>query len=391
VNAPRFYVILVLFLALGSQWSCNSLKAKKDDGAQHGNLSSALVVKTLPVLRKDWIVATPISGELHTLSTVEIKPEVGGRLIAIHFQEGDMVRKDQLLAEIDQENYRLVYDQAAAALAVAEAGLDRVKVSADHARTEKDRADNLLQSGGITQKDHQAAVTGVKEAESQVRLAEAQCKQARAALAIGEKALKDCKIFAPDAGQVQKKFFDKGSMIAPGVVLCILVDNSRLELECVIPAYQLASIRLGQRAVFTTPTWADRRFEGIVSAINPTIESENRSVKLKLRIANSGGELRGGMYARGEIVTGHESQALVIPRDSLIPEKEGSDAASVYVVKEGKARSVNIQIGGSQQESVWVRKGLSEGELVIIEIGPSLKDGIPVRTQPNAEVLGVRP
>jgi membrane fusion protein (multidrug efflux system) len=157
------------------------------------------------------------------------------------------------------------------------------------------------------------------------------------------------------------------------------VDNSRLELECVIPSYQLAAIRLGQRAVFTTPTWGERRFEGAVSAINPAIESDNRSVRLILKIENPGGELRSGMYARGEITTGREGNAIVIPRDALIPESEESETAGVYVVREGKAHRVSVQIGGSRQDRVWVQQGLAEGELVIAEIGPALKEGATVR------------
>jgi membrane fusion protein, multidrug efflux system len=200
-------------------------------------------------------------------------------------------------------------------------------------------------------------------------------------LAIAAKALKDCKIFAPAQGQVQKKFFDQGSLLAPGAPLCTLVDNSRLELECVIPSYQLASIRLGQRAEFSTPTWGERRFEGTVAAVNPTVESDNRSVVLKLKIANPGGELRGGMYARGEITTGREKNALVIPRDALIPEKEGADTAGIYVVRDGKAHRLDVRIGGAQQERVWVKQGLGVGELVITEIGPSLKEGVSVRAQ----------
>jgi membrane fusion protein (multidrug efflux system) len=85
------------------------------------------------------------------------------------------------------------------------------------------------------------------------------------------------------------------------------------------------------------------------------------------------------MYARGEIVTDKESEALIIPRDSLIPVQEGSEAAGVYVVKEGKAHRRDIEIGDSQLDLVWVRRGLQEGELVIAEIGPSLKEGTPVR------------
>ncbi len=375
----RIILLSAFILAACSQWKCS--KSKGENGRNLVDSPAEIVAKAAPVARQEWVSAVPLSGTLRTLSNIDVKPEVGGRLIATYFKEGDLVQKDQLLAEIDPINYRLAYDQAAAALEVAQAGLERTKVSAEHAKTEKIRADNLLRSGGITEKDHQAAVTGVKDADTQVRLAEAQCGQGRAALAIAEKALKDCKILAPAQGHVQKRFFDKGSLLAPGISLYTIVDNSQLELECVIPSHQLAAIRLGQRAVFTTPTWGERKFEGAVSAINPTIESDNRSVKLILKIANPGGELRSGMYARGEVVTGHETGALVIPRDALIPEKEGSDTTGVYVVREGRAHRVGIQIGGSQQDRVWARQGLSEGELVITEIGPSIKEGVAVRTK----------
>jgi membrane fusion protein, multidrug efflux system len=377
----RLLMLTALLLLAGAQWECSYFQADKGPDRPVAANEEVLSVKAAPVEIQEWIATVPISGSLRTLSMVDVKPEVGGRLIAVHFQEGDTVWKDQLLAEIDSTNYQLAYDQAQAALLVAQAGVERAKISAEHARTEKERADNLLRSGGITQKDHQAAMTGVKEAESQVRLVEAQTEQSRAVLAIAAKALKDCKIFAPAQGQVQKKFFDQGSLLTPGAALCTLVDNSKLELECVVPSYQLASIQLGQRAEFTTPTWGERRFEGVVAAVNPTIESDNRSVELKLKIANPGGELRGGMYARGEITTGREKKALVIPRDALIPEKEGAETAGVYVVRDKKAHRLNVRIGGAQLERVWIKQGLIAGEPVITEIGPSLKEGVSVRVR----------
>jgi membrane fusion protein, multidrug efflux system len=381
VNIRFADIILIGSLALVAigQWGCNNATGEKGSKTEEALLDKDMVVKTAPAISQEWISTVPISGNFHTQSMVEVKPEIGGRLIAIYFEEGEFVQKDQLLAEIDPINYRLAHDQAAATLAVAQAGLERARVSAEHARTEKIRADNLLRTGGITEKDHQAAVTGVKDVETQVLVAEAQIAQARAALAIAEKALQDCKIYAPAQGHVQKKFLDKGSLLSPGVAIYTLVDNSKLELECVIPSYQLAAVRIGQRASFTTPTWGSREFEGTVAAINPTVESDNRAVKLILKISNPGGELRSGMYARGEIITGRESNALVIPRDALIPEKEESDAAGVFVVREGKAHRASIQVGGSQEERVWVRRGLSEGDIVITEIGPSLKEGLPVR------------
>jgi RND family efflux transporter MFP subunit len=377
----RFLLLSTLLLLSGAQWRCSYFKAESAPEPAAGATDASLMVRAAPVQVRDWIASVPISGSLRSLSVVDVKPEVGGRLVAVHFKEGDMVRKDQMLAEIDPTNYQLAYDQAQAALSVAQAGVDRAMVSAEHARTEKERADNLLRTGGITQKDHQAAATGVRDADSQVRFAEAQTEQARAALAIAAKALRDCKIFAPAQGQVQKRYLDQGSLVSLGVPLCTLVDNDKLELECVIPSYQLALVRLGQRAEFSTPTWGDRRFQAIVAAVNPTVESDNRSVKLKLTIANPGGELRSGMYARGEITTGRETNVLVIPRDALIPEKEGADAAAVFIAKEGKAHRLDIRIGGEQLDLVWVKQGLVAGDMVITEIGPSLREGIAVRVR----------
>jgi len=376
----KYLWMLLLAFAAGSQWRCGKNEALRVEPAAAE--PAGLVVKTVLAARREWIVRVPVTGTIRSLSTVEVKPEVGGRLIATYFRAGDFVAKTPPLAEFYPVHYRLAYDQAEAALKVALAGLDRARVAAEHARTEKERADNLLKSGGITEKDHQAALTGIKDAESQVRLAEAQCAQARAALAVAEKALKDCSIFSPADGHIQKRYFDKGSLLSPGVALYAIVDNERLELECVVPSYQLAKLRIGQPAKFVTPAYGEQQFNGTVSAISPQVEAESRSVTVKIRISNPKGFLRSGMYARGDIVAGREANALVIPRDCLIAEKEGSDAAGVYVVREGKARRLDILVGDSHMEDVWVRQGLQEGDVVISEIGPSIKDGIPVKTAP---------
>jgi RND family efflux transporter MFP subunit len=377
----QLFLLGLCGLAITFQWGCNSSKGEITEVAP-GAQSEAIRLKAKKVDQKEWVSTVLISGNLRSLSSIEIKPEVGGRLLSVYFKEGDLVHKGQLLAEIDSANYQLTYDQYAAALSVAQAGLEQAKVSAEHAETEKNRSDNLWRSGGITQKDLQAAINGVKDSASQIRMAEAQVAQARAALAIADKALKDCKIYAPAEGHVQKRFFDKGSLLMAGAPLYTLVDNSRLELESVIPSYQLAAVRIGQKSIFQTPTWGERNFDGVVAAINPTVESDNRSVKVIVRISNPRGELRAGMYARGEITTGVERNALIIPRDALIPEKEGSDSAGVYVVRDGKAHQIRIQIGGSKLDQVWVRKGLNEADVVVTEIGPSLKEGSAIQVLP---------
>jgi len=146
-----------------------------------------------------------------------------------------------------------------------------------------------------------------------------------------------------------------------------------------VPAYRLAEVRLGQKAVFSTPTWGDRNFEGVVSAINPMVETDNRSVKVRLKIANPGGDLRSGMFAKGEIQVRLETSAMTIPRSALLSESEESTSASAFVAHNGEAQRRPVVVGGVDQDRVWVREGLRPEDQVIVEIGPALKEGTSVR------------
>ena len=381
MNSSKLVFLSALLLCAAGDWGCSG--KKQVEAASTPSASTDLVVNASPVKRGDWSVSVPISGNLRSQSTVEVKAEVGGRLVAAYFREGDLVRRDDLLAEIDPANYRLAFNQATAAVGVAEAVLAHAQVVADHARREAERADNLLRTGGITEKDHQAAETGVKEASAQVHLAEAQVNQARSVRSISEKALKDCRITAPADGHVQKRFYDQGTLLPPGAPIYTVVDNTRLELECLLPSYRLAEIRTGQKAFFTTPTWGERRFECVVSALNPVVESDNRSIKVLLRMTNPGSALRAGMYARGQIEVRRESGALIIPRTALITAQEESAAGRVFIVDGGRVTRREVQIGSVRDDRVWIRQGLRDGEVVVVEIGPSLKEGLAVRVAPK--------
>jgi RND family efflux transporter MFP subunit len=347
-----------------------------------------LAVKALPAAVQEWMVSVPFSGSLRSRSVVEIKSEVAGRLIDAHLSEGDIVRKGQVVAEIDPTNYRLAHDQAVAALAVADAGVVRARVALDHARREKERADNLLRTGGITEKDHQAASTGVKESEAQLQLAEAQREQVRTSISITDKSIRDCHIVAPADGHVQKRYVDQGTLVAPAQPIYTIVDNARLELDCLIPSYRLAEIRPGLSSRFTTPTFGSREFTGLVSAINPMIESDNRSVRVALRINNPGGELRSGMFARGVIEVRRQPGALVIPRSALVGEQEDASTGAVYTVKDDTVHARPIKVGGIQDDRIWVQDGLQEGELIVVEIGPALKDGSLVKVLSSTSAVG---
>lgn len=380
-------LLCLLLLAAAASYRCGGSAEPGGPKAVAAD-PAVLDVKAAAVQAGEWTVTVLISGSLRSRSIVEVRPEVGGRLMSAGFDDGDFVREGDLLAEIDPANYRLAVEQARAVLGVAQAGRGRAQIQVEHARREKERADNLLRSGGITSKDQEAAVTGVRDAEAQVHLAEAQVDQARAALAIAEKALQDCRIVAPSSGLVHKRYSDPGSLLSAGAPLYMLVDNSQLELECLVPSYRLAEVRTGLQVEFTTPSFGDRMFQGTITAVNPMVESDNRSVKVSARIANPKGELRSGMYARGTIVIRKVQNAPVVPRQALLVESEESTAGSLYVVDKNRASRRQVQIGGIQEGRVWIREGVSSGDVVIVEVGPELKDGSQVRYQSSAPERG---
>jgi membrane fusion protein (multidrug efflux system) len=194
--------------------------------------------------------------------------------------------------------------------------------------------------------------------------------------------LRDCSIYAPAGGHVQKRWVDEGSLLIPGSSIFTVVDNSRLELECVVPSYYLPSIKSGQEAEFTTPSWGDKTFKGVLSAINPMVQPENRSLVVKVKVQNPEMKLRSGMYARGFIATGKITNVPVIPNDALIPEEgESSEYADVFVVEGGVVKRRRIRLGGKGQDKVWVQGGLNAGDLLVIERGPSLEEGLRVRVE----------
>ena len=115
----------------------------------------------------------------------------------------------------------------------------------------------------------------------------------------------------------------------------------------------------------------------------PMVESDNRSIKVIVKMANPGGELRSGMFAKGEIQVRVESGAVVIPRSALMVEQDQSTEGSVFIVTGGKAQRRAVQVGGARQDRLWIQRGLVRGDQVIIDIGPSLKDGQAVVYRQN--------
>jgi RND family efflux transporter MFP subunit len=354
---PRLSACAVVLLPLVAA-SCGGSKADTLPAATRG-----VPVHTAAVLKRDLPEDLVLTGTLKPRAQVQVVAEVQARLMRVLKDEGARVARGDVLAELDATDYRLANDRARAALAMAEA-------NRAHAQTEKERADSLLKTGGITDRDHLAA--GVA-----LQVADASLAQARAESAIAAQQLARTQVKAPFAGRVARRLPDPGAMLAPGAPLFTLVDDSTLEFEASVPSRDIGRVRVGAPVALTVDALEDPRVTGRIARVEPLVDARSRSFRAVVVVPGRP-DLVGGLFARAAVRVGEVPGALVVPPSALV--RDGSDPAraDAFVVRGGKAERIAVEVGVEAANGVQVTKGLAAGDQVVLDPPTSLASGAPV-------------
>jgi RND family efflux transporter MFP subunit len=354
---------------------------KKETQAAVATEAPAVPVKVLPVQAEPFSLTVAVTGTLVSNSRVDVKAEIIGRIVKFPKQEGDPVAAGEAVAWVDQENYQLAARQAETTVQVAEAALERTRVMAAHNRTELERSRNLIKSGGITDRDLKATEVAEREGQAQVALAEAQLAQARASLDVTRKKLRDTVILAPVSGAIERKFINAGAYVEAPTAVFTIVDNRKLELESPVPSGQLGQMGSGQRVAFRVNSYPGAVFEGKVIEIGPVVDALTRSAKVRIQVDNGSGKLKTGMFVEGEILTGVQQRAIVVPAVAVYRGDGGTVPAHVFVAENGKAIQRTVRIGRETDGKLEIVEGLKPGDVLVAEQRIELADG--VRVQPG--------
>ncbi len=338
-----------------------------------------LPVQTAKLQAKPLEHRVDVTGTLISTVAVDIKTEVQGRLMSVLKEEGDFVQKGELVALQNEDNPKLGLEQAEANLETAVAALERVKVMEEHARIEDERAQNLLKSGGITDRDFQAAQMALNDAKAQHRLAEAQIAQARQAVATAKKRLDDCRVYSPISGEIERKYLNQGSYVDVNALLYHVVDNQRLEFEMFVSSDDLGRLKEGQLVRFTVPSYPGEAFQARIKTINPAVQAASRSISVRATVPNPARKLKAGMFARGSIVTGIQPDGYMVPANAVW--RRANQAPFVFVVEQGTAHKREVTIGLEQPEGIEITQGLKPGDEVVTEQYMELADGSRVAPQ----------
>jgi len=351
--SPKHALILVAILAIlaGGAWWLRS-PGGTPNGAPPGG-GGAPPAMTVRVAEAGLVTLQERIGAVGTLladEAIVIRPEIDGRVTAIHFREGQSVAKGAPLVSLDA--------------AEVQAQLKAVRAELNLSRSRLARAEELRQRNFISAQ----ALDDARENFNQALAREAELK-ARLDKTI---------MRAPFNGVAGLRQVSPGAYVNKGQDIARFEGVGTLKVDFRVPETVLARLKPGQRLEITVDAYPGERFHGEIYAIEPAVDEPTRTVLLRARIPNPGVRLKPGMFARVALVLGVQENALVVPESAIVPRGQ---EFFVYKVVDDKAALTRVALGQREPGRVQILDGLAAGERVVTDGTQRLRDGAPVKIQ----------
>jgi HlyD family secretion protein len=312
-----------------------------------------------------------------------------GRLIWLGVQEGSRVRKDDVIARLEDLDVKATREQAAANVQVARANLTQGQAELKDAETALKRSQGLLAEGFVSQASHDIAVARYNKSTAQIASLQASIAAAVANLRGAQVAVEQTLIRAPFDGVVLTKAANVGDIVTPfssaldskGAVVT-MADMTTLEVEADVSESSLSKVRIGQPVEIQLDALPDKRFRGEVSRTVPTVDRSKATVMTKIRFLEPDARVLPEMSAKAAFLSKEVGDAERTARPAVNPAAitNRSGRHVVFVVKEGKLAEVPIETGAKIGDLVEIRRGPQPGEKVVLRPLEKLRDGSAVKS-----------
>jgi RND family efflux transporter MFP subunit len=295
-----------------------------------------------------------VSGIIEPIRTVGVNSQVGGVLLAVQAEEGDVVARGQVLARVDDTELRAQLAAAEAAFQVADAAYGR--------------AQQLWERRVITLPEFERERTARAAARAQL-------DQLRTRVAYAT-------IEAPITGVVTDKRVEAGDLVAPQTRLFTVADVSTLVVRVGVSELDVVQLGVDDPAVLALDAFPDRVFRGRIRRVFPTGDPTTRLVPVEVALTGEEARLaRPGFLARARFALGVRDDVLLIPASALVGAGTGE---SVFVVENGNAVRRTVTTGLTSEGHVEIVAGLTAGDLVVTRGNNLLRDGMKVRVVSDA-------
>ncbi len=370
----KFRVIAILLLFAAAVSACSKNGAP---GAEQAH-KPPVAVEVREAAASDMVEGIEVTGNIEPKFYADVKTQIPGLVKQVFVTEWVRVRKGTPLARIDVAETEAAVKRAEASVESAKANLAQAQVNSNRAERELARTLKLKEAGLATQQsvddastESAATVARIDAAKAQIRVAEEDVRQARARQAKGL-------VSSPLDGVVALRDVNVGDLASDAAAakpIFRIVDNRILNLTVTVPSSESARVKVGQPLEFTVDALPGKVFSGKVMFVNPELTAADRSLKVIAEIDNRQEILKGGLFAKGRIVTGQRPLVVQVSRATLAAWDTVTRKASVFVVSGDTAKARPVETGAIHGEMVEVVKGLAAGEKYIVRGGFSLNDG----------------
>lgn len=346
---------LALILTLSS---CQGKTGRKGAAAGRDTLSAnqkrannngeAIPVEASPVSRQTVRSYVTATSTLEAMSTAQLLAETTGRVTAIHREEGDRVKKGEVLIKLEETQQKLDFEKANIDLEIAEKDWQRAR--------------ELEKRGILSTKEFD---------ETRLRREAAKHAKARA-----QYELEKTRIMAPFSGIVTERNVELGETVTPGKHVATVAEFDPLVVKFHVPESEIGRVQAGQPVTLEIPSESVETLYAKIALVSPIIDQGTGTVKLTAYLKNPGFRIKPGTFVKARVVAAMHDSVLTIPKKALLSEDE---TYHVFVVASDTVTKVEVKPGITDNQVAEILSGLSRGDLVVTVGHGGLKSGDRVK------------
>ena len=321
----------ILFLLLIGSASCK--EAKKAPAPTAATAAPSLSVEVMVAKTSKLAANVEVPGSLLAFEETDIHPEVAGRIVTLHLQEGGYVHQGNLIAKLYDGDLQAQMRKLDVQLKIAD-------------QTEKRQAE-LLKIQGISQQEYDASLLNVQSL--------------KADMDIVKEAIQKTEIRAPFSGKLGLKNISPGAYVTPSTILTTISQVNQLKVEFNVPERYSEKIKKGMTIHFTVDG-NPIIFTAAIMATQTAIEANTRSLTVRAVVKGSTSTLTPGSFAKVKMVLGEDNNALLVPNTAIIPQGRKKQ---IYLYKGGKAMPSDVVTGVRDSTNIQILQGLNVGDTVI--------------------------
>jgi membrane fusion protein, multidrug efflux system len=367
-TTPKASFLSILAISVLALSAC-----QKGDGKQAEAAPPPLLIapEDVLIISSNALASGPsITGSIEPERRADLRAEVPAVVLAVLKENGDPVKRGDLLVRLDQTSIR-------DSLTAAEASARAASQAFDQAERQYQRMSKLRETGVVS-------LQQLEDVEIQRNSAQSEREAARTRVVTARQQLERTEVRAPFDGIVSDRKVSAGDTAQVGKELLKVIDPTSLRFEGLISADSIGEVQAGQRVNFRIHGFEERDFTGTVMRVNPAANVTTRQVEVLVKFDDAKQQPNvAGLYAEGRVET-KTMAALMLPAASLVKEGDNSFA---WEVKAGALKKVKLDLGDRDARSggYAVRNGLAEGDQVLRYPGSTLKDGQVAKLSTDAK------